>query len=382
MGFIRNLLRNREKSQLEEAILKDPSPSAYLRLARICQEDGDLSRAAQIAKRGAAKFPEHAEMGSAEQDLVRQDRTAECKRLRERIQNYPNPRLYSRLAELLRASGQAAEARSILSRGLRNYPDYGGLHYVLGLLAHDDDDSAEACKHLGQAIEQDAYNYSALKLLGQVSTTLGRHSDAVDTYSKILSFAPDDTEVKALRGDAIAAAGGVGSAGTPARKVSPSMDTKVMSSEEAAAGMAAEVAKEEGIPTAPASRATPETPSGVVAGEADLGPAMKELGAGAGIEGAVLVDNYGLPVASELAADMEEALAAAMATGLRRSASPACGELGIGAFDEMVVESASGSIYVYALREMTLAIFAEHGAKAGMIERCAHSFAEKALDLH
>ncbi len=378
MGFIRNLLRNREKSQLEEAILKDPSPSAYLRLARICQEDGDLARAAQIAKRGAAKFPEHAEMGSTEQDLVRQDRAAECKRLRERIQNYPNPRLYSRLAELLRASGQASEARSVLSRGLRNYPGYGGLHYVLGLLAHDDDDCEEACKHLAQAIEQDAYNYAALKLLGQVSTKLGRHAEAVDAYSKILSFAPDDTEVKALRGDAIAAAGGVGNAVEPERKVSPSMDTKVMSTEGAAEGAAAETGKGDVAQAVPASLET----LGAPAGEPDLGPGMKELAAGAGVEGAVLVDNYGLPVVSELAAGMEEALASAMATGLRRSASPACGELGIGAFEEMVVESASGSIYVYALREMTLAIFAQHGAKAGMIERCAHSFAEKVLDLH
>jgi len=375
MGFIRNLLRNREKSQLEEAILKDPSPSAYLRLARMYQEEGDLTRAAQIAKRGAAKFPEHAEMGSAGADLGRLDREAECKRLRERIENYPNPRLYSRLAELLRASGEVDEARNVVDRGLRNYPDYGGLHYVLGQMASDAGEQEEAVKQLQLAVDQDEYNYAALKLLGQTYAQLGRHGEAAETYTRILAFAPDDADVKALRGDALAASGGA----EASRQVSPSMDTKVMSTQEAAAGIAVEKARAESA--AAPDKETRVRPAGAAV-EGDLTPAIGELAASAGIEGAVLVDNYGLPVASDLPGGMEEALAAAMATGLRRSAGPACGEMGLGSFDEIVVESTEGSIYVYALREMTLAVFAERGAKAGMVERCVQGFAEKALEQH
>ncbi len=356
MGFIRNLLRNREKQGLEGGLLKDPSPADFLRLARIYQEEGDLARARQIAKRGAAKFPDSAEIGSAEQGLARLDRQAECKRLRDQIDRYPNPRLYSRLAELLRADGKADEAHSTVSRGLRNYPDYGGLHYILGLLARDGGKTDEACEHLARATELDSYNYQALRILGQVQTELGRSAEAAAAYAKILAFAPDDEEVKALREKALAAGGG------EKRAVSPTKDTKVIPTEEAVVGMA-RAAVEEGAGT-------------------ELDVSLSELVGSAGIEGALLVDNYGLPVAAALPGGMEQALAAAMVTGLRRSASPACGEMGLGAFEELVVESSSGAVYVYALREMTLAVFTVAGAKAGMVERRAQSFAEQALDLH
>ncbi len=356
MGFIRNLLRNREKQGLEAALLKDPSPADFLRLARIYQEEGDLAKARQVAKRGAAKFPDSAEIGSAEQGLALLDREAECGRLRDQIDKYPNPRLYARLAELLRAGGKADEARSTVSRGLRNYPDYGGLHYVLGLLAREEGTAEEACGHLARATELDSYNYQALRILGEVQTELGRSAEAAEAYAKILAFAPDDQEVKELREKTLAAGGG------EKRAVSPTKDTKVIPTEEAVVGMA-RAAVEEGAGT-------------------ELDVSLSELVGSAGIEGALLVDNYGLPVAAALPGGMEEALAAAMVTGLRRSASPACGEVGLGAFEELVVESSSGAIYVYALREMTLAVFTAGGAKAGMVERRVHSFAERALDLH
>jgi tetratricopeptide (TPR) repeat protein len=373
MGFIRNLLRNRQKGQLEELLLKDPNPSVFLRLAEIYKEEGDLAKARQIAKRGAAKFPDSAEIGSAEKDLARQDREAECARLQAQIERFPNPRLYSRLAELYRSGGQNAEARATLAQGLRNYPDYGGLHYVLGQLANDEGQLEEACKHLSQATELDSYNYAALKLMGGILEKLGRPADAVAAYGSILAFAPDDQEIKdlcrKLQGGEAAPTGAKASAhaesrslrwqdGPPAaapkqkpvrRSTSPSADTRILSDD---------------------------------AVDGELGAAMKELAGASGIEGAVLVDNYGLPVAATLPAGMPEDLAAAMSTGLRRSVGPVCEQLRLGGFEELVVESGTGSIYIYALREMTLAVFGAPGSKQGMIERRANAFAAKALDLH
>ncbi len=357
MGFIRNLLRNREKQHLEESLLKDPTPMAFLRLARIYQEDGDLAKARQIAKRGAAKFPDSAEIGSAEQGLARLDREAECTRLQDQIEKFPNPRLYARLGELLRAHGRADEARQAVSRGLRNYPDYGGLHYVLGLLARDGGKTDEACEHLGRAAELDSYNYQALRILGDVQVEFGRHAEAAEVYGKILVFAPDDEEIKGLREKALAASGAA-----EVRAVSPTKDTRVIPTGEAVVGLARAAA--------------------AAGGGSELDVSLAELVGSAGIKGALLVDNYGLPVAAALPGAMEEALAAAMVTGLRRAASPACGEMGLGAFEELVVESASGTIYVYALQEMTLAVFTSPEAKAGMVERQAHAFAKRALDLH
>jgi len=368
MGFIRNLLRNREKHQLEEALLASPTPAAFLRLARLYQDEGDLPRARQIAKRGAAKFPDSTEIGSAQEDLVRLDRQAECKRLRERVINYPNPRLYARLAELYRAGGEAQKAQQVAEAGARTYPNNGGLLYVLGELANDAGRAEEACDHLTKATEQDSYNYSALKTLGQVLGKLGRYAEAVATFKKILAFAPHDEKAKELYNQAVEATRATAA------------PTQAMETAEIKA--AAEDEEQSSSPSADTKVLGEEETAQILTEAGDLDAAVSELAGSAGVDGALLVDNYGLAVASALPAGMEENLAAAMVTGLRRSASPACGEMGLGAFEELAVELDSGSLYVYALREMTLAVFAAAGAKAGLLERCVHQFAEKVLDLH
>ena len=209
MSFLDKLIKNRERTRLEEAVRKDPSPAAFLGLARVLQQEGDLAQARQVARRGAAAFPKDSELAQLDRDLTTLERDAECRRLREQIANFPNGRLYARLAELYRAGGQPDKAVQVASSGLGSFPNHDGLHYVLGLLHADAGAKEEACKHLSRAAELDKFNYSALKLLGRLLSELGRHMDAAETFAKIRGFAPDDEEVKELHSRA-SRAGGTG----------------------------------------------------------------------------------------------------------------------------------------------------------------------------
>jgi predicted regulator of Ras-like GTPase activity (Roadblock/LC7/MglB family) len=360
MSFIRNILRTREKSQLEEQLAGDYAPAIIVRLAKIYQEDGDLAKARQVARRGAEKFPEDQEVCNLERELVRVDREAEIKRLWEQVEQYPNARVFSHLADLLRAAGDPGEARRVVAMGLRNYADHGGLHYVQGLLDADEGKTEEACGHLARAAELDRQNYGALRALGEALSSLGRHAEAAEAYGRILEFAQGDAEVLELCDRALASGGGNASPRSAAEQ--PAV---------------AEVAAPPVAKSAGPSADTRILPVEEMIGDISVG--LREMVAGGGMEGAVLADGRGLPVASALPEGLDETLAAAVAMELRRAGSPVCGESGLGAMEQLVLEATGGAIYVYALRELTLAVLPAQGAKAGMVDMRVRAFAAKAL---
>jgi predicted regulator of Ras-like GTPase activity (Roadblock/LC7/MglB family) len=111
----------------------------------------------------------------------------------------------------------------------------------------------------------------------------------------------------------------------------------------------------------------------------DMGVDLKELAGAPGVEGAVLADARGLPLASSLPAELDEALAAAVAMELRKAGSPVCGEAGLGALEQMLVETTAGTICVYPLKELSLAVLLAHGAKPGMVDLRVRAFSQKLL---
>jgi predicted regulator of Ras-like GTPase activity (Roadblock/LC7/MglB family) len=358
MGFLSKLIKTRERARLEAAVREEPSAGVFLQLARLLQEDGELSQARGIARRGVAAFPKDAELVRIERDLVALERDAECRRLREQIANFPNGRLYARLAELYRAGNEADKAVQVARSGLAGFPDHDGLHYAMGLLLADRGASEEACKHLARAAELDRFNYSALKLLGQLLGALGRHAEAAEAFARIRGFAPDDEEIKELH-DRAAEAGGAG--------VAPS-GPKSVAVAPAASGAPAPV-------PAPAEAAPPaEKPGGA---NSLMAIALSRLVGKDGIEGAILVDAAGLSVAAALPAGQNEETAAAAVSALRRVASPVCGELGLGSFEEAAFESAGGGMFVYAIRDLSLGIYAAPRSRAAMIGLHVRGLAKK-----
>lgn len=363
MSFLRSLLKNRERQRLEQAAGEAPAPEVFLQLAEMHRQEGDLSGARQAAKRGLARFPGDAGLVSLERELAVSERQAEIQRLREQIANYPNPRLYARLAELYRAGNENDKARQVARAGLASSPDHAGLHHVMGELAHDAGQAEEAVEHLRKAAGLDKYNYSALKLLGKTLAGLGRHAEAAAAFADILAFAPDDEEVKELRAREQSAGG----AQAPAAPAAEPETVRPGPAEPSGAG------QEPPAPTAAPPPAATE--------KSEMDQALTALIGIEGIGGIVLADAQGLPLASALPPDMDEALAGATAMDVRRSAGPACGELGLGAFEDVLIETDAGSIYIHAIRDLTLAIFAAPGARPGPVELRARGLMRKLAEL-
>jgi len=336
MSFLDKLRKSRERAQLEEIVQKAPAPDAFGRLARMLLEEGDPVQARQVAQRGLAAFPKNGELIRLEGYFATAEREAECRRLREQIDRYPNGRLFARLAELYREGNEPDKAFHVARSGLATFPHNDSLHYVMGLLHADKGEREEACRHLTLTAEIDKFNVAALKLLCQLLGELGRHTEAAGVLARIKATPP---KIKAPGGSAPAAA----------------------------------PAPEERSPAASAKPAR----AGAGGGESLVDIALARLTDRDGIEGAILVDASGRTVAAALPAGQDEAAVAATVADLRRTASPVCGELGLGSLEEANIELISGAFHLYAIKDQSLGIYAAPRSRPGLIAQHAQSVARK-----
>ena len=142
-----------EKVKLEEILETNsrPKPEVFSRLIGIYREEGQDHRALRVAKRGAALYPDTVDISRAQKDLARLERDLGKERLRQKIESFPNPILHGRLAELYRADGEIVEAVKACEAGIKQFPEYGGTHLVLGQITYQQGDSEASCRHLERA---------------------------------------------------------------------------------------------------------------------------------------------------------------------------------------------------------------------------------------
>ncbi len=364
LGFIRGYLADRKLTKLRAQVSKTPRPDLFLALIDLHRGRSEMDAAAAVAKRGALRFPDHPVLVRTKNEIETQERAAEIDRIRRRIENYPNQILYARLADLYRASGLLNEAMQVCEAGIANFPNYGGAHLILGQICIEKDDYEGARKHIEKAAELDQYNYMALKLLAQIYMKLDRPADAAVRLQEILYFAPGDEAVTNLLIEAKTAAG------------EPVGDLQASAPADAA-------------PAAAPAR----TPTGKIPGEGRatllsrdrqarakgkaLGEYISTFRQVDGVAGAILVDNYGLVIASDMAMEVEEELAGAMITNIFRTTSQSAHDMGIGDFSEGLIEGEKGHIHIVGIGEMVLAVFAAPETKAGLLHRGIVDFVTK-----
>jgi len=363
LGFIRGYFADRKLFKLKGQVSKTPRPDLFLALINLHRDRGEMDAAAAVAKRGASRYPDHPTLARTRDEIESQERANEIDRIRRRIESYPNQILYARLADLYRGSGMLEEAMQVCEAGIANFPNYGGAHLILGQICIEKGDAEGARKHIEKATELDSYNYMALKLLAQVYMQLERPADAAARLQEILYFAPGDEAVTQLLIEA------KGAAGEPVGDL------------QAAAA------------AAPAAADAPKAPRGAIPGEGRATLLSRDRQARAkgkvlgdhiatfrqieGVSGAILVDNYGLVIASDIAMEVEEELAGAMITNIFRTTSQSAEDMGIGSFSEGLIEGDSGHIHVIGVGEMVLAVFAAPETKAGMLHQAVMDFVTK-----
>ncbi len=77
-----------------------------------------------------------------------------------------------------------------------------------------------------------------------------------------------------------------------------------------------------------------------------LNEGVVSLRAVPGVTGAILVDQYGLVVAADLDASIDEGLAGALITNVYRTASGNAVKLNVGSFEEGLIEGDKGNIHI------------------------------------
>jgi predicted regulator of Ras-like GTPase activity (Roadblock/LC7/MglB family) len=357
LDFFTQWRSNSHIQSLESQLQGRPTPQIYLQLADAHKQAGNSTKSAQVLKLGAARFPSAPEIIRRQAEAEKSERQNEKRRLIEKLQNVPNPILFARLAELHKADGEIERTIEVCQKGVKAYPKYGGTYLVLGQIYVEKKQWQEALGHLEKSVELDKYNYLALKLLAQVYMELRRPADAAQRFDDILYFAPGDEAILELRKKAKEEAGQpLGSpAGTEAPRVAALDNSR----------KTVRIGKLGGDKKADAASQRDKQLSDGVA-------ALRRV---EGVTGAILVDQYGLVVAADLDAAIDEGLAGALITNIYRTASSNSSKLSVGDFEEGLIEGESGNIHILQMGDMILAVFAKSDVKMGLLEKSIRDFA-------
>lgn len=346
-------------SSLEKQLQGRPTPALYLQLADAHKEAGNTTKAAQVLKLGAARFPSAPEIIRRQAEAEKIERENEKKRLIERIQTHPNPILYARLAELFKAEGSNDKTIDTCQRGIKAFPKYGGTYLVLGQIYVEKKDWAQSVGMLEKSVELDKYNYLALKLLAQVYMEMRRPTDAAQRLEDILYFAPGDEAILELLKKAKE------SAGQPFEVKGRAEEAKPSPLGAGRLGGAKEPARGKTM----IQRITETSQR-----DKTLAHGLATLRAVSGVTGAILVDQYGLVVAADLDQSIDEGLAGALITNVYRTTSGNSLKLNVGQFEDGLVEGEHGNIHLVQVEEMILAVFAKADVKMGLLEKSIRDF--------
>jgi len=125
------------------------------------------------------------------------DTTERIAELRRELESNPASRQFYQLGELLRRDGRAAEATAVLRGGLGHHPRYVAAWVSLGRACLDRSLPRDAAKALHEALELDAHNPVAWRLLGEARLAEGDRFGALDAMQHALQLAPGDDVLRA-----------------------------------------------------------------------------------------------------------------------------------------------------------------------------------------
>lgn len=380
MGIFASIASWRSTSKiksLETQLRGRPTPQLYLQLADAYKEAGNSQKAAQILKMGVARFPSAPEISRRQAEAEKIERENEKRRLRDKIHNQPNPILYARLAELYKADNQIDLTVQTCQSGIKAFPRYGGTYLVLGQIYIEKQQWDQAMPMLEKSVELDKYNYMALKLLAQVYMQANRPADAARRLEDILYFAPGDEAILELLKKAREAAGELPAAGARVRAADTSAITRDTALRRGAA------AGSDARKTITLGRlADQQAGSPASMRDKALNDGIARLREVEGVSGAILVDPYGLVVAANLDNSIDEGLAGALITNVYRTASGNASKLGVGDFEEGLIEGETGNVHIVQFGDMIMAVFALPAVKMGLLEKTIREFALAVLEKH
>lgn len=245
------------------------------------------------------------------------DRISKCQKI---LEQDPNSQIFAALAEGYRKNGDLDKAFRTCQGGLRIHPSYGSAHVVMAKINLDRGlyDWAEA--EVKKAIELDGTSRAIELLMAEIHIYRGEFNEAVKLLKKLHQLDPANSQIKKL------------------------LDIAVKLPEEQKAGKAEKVAK---VVQTEARKQAPETePPPPDNASLTIKEVLQKAMSLPEIHGALFVDQAGLVVESEWAAEMNATTCGATFADLERILSKELVESSFGKSTSILIENSDFLFYL------------------------------------
>jgi predicted regulator of Ras-like GTPase activity (Roadblock/LC7/MglB family) len=288
---------------------------------------------------------------------------SEISRLQKKVENYPSPSAYNRLAELLRVSGDAERAEAVCRRCIKEFPRNGQAYVLQANVEVGRGQRGEAVRLLREGIANDPRCYGGLRMLAELCVEDRELDQAVGLLQRILEFRPQDEQVRSRVGELQQRlAGGFNQNEAPkpaAAETSTDEDTIDLSQ----MGSLTTATRPTRRPTPP-----PRALARVSAGSA--GGPLNGLVSQDGVRGAVIADSHGRSLSEQGLPDGTADLLAALANDVSSAADAVKDAIGGDKLISWTIIADQGQAVCYRRDgdDLTLAALADTSVKAALLE--------------
>jgi tetratricopeptide (TPR) repeat protein len=335
LGSIQAWRRKRQIRTLTKQLGGPVNSRLYIDLMNLLTEEGEKAKASEVMYLGLHRFPESPELRKRRREQVHLERGDEKKKLHAQLLENPTPALYARLAENSRLNLDVQGMWRVCVAGLQAFPNSPPLLLAQAQAWLEVNNLPVAVKRLEELVAVQPYHYIARKLLGQACLQMGRRGEALRHLAEAQRIAPDDSTLTEL---AEQARGTVSEA-----KANPS------------------VTEERGK-----------------ALRSILGP----LAAEPGLRGAFVLDANGLLLACLPGQTVDQAVAATIFMQVRGVLLGGGAVLGIGAFEEAILETENRQLWVLACGDWLLAVMADLHVESAPLLAVVRECAQQAVRMH
>lgn len=202
MKLLNRLRIWKELRHLEAKVREEPSPTTFVDLGQVYINLGMLNETLAAADEGLRLFPNSAELRKLLKFAKRKQLDGRIKDLRQRLNKSASPKLYRDLSQLYVELGDFGAVQGTCEECIRRFPQDPAAYLLLArtrLSNYYRDltprDGLEAVRNLQKAVELEAGNITAHRLLAEVLYRSGAVRSALHHMERLRQLEPQDNEV-------------------------------------------------------------------------------------------------------------------------------------------------------------------------------------------
>lgn len=202
MKLLNRLRIWKELRHLEARVREEPSPTTFVDLGQVYINLGMVAETLAAADEGLRLFPNSAELRKLLKFAKRKQLDGRIKDLRQRLGKSPSPRLYRDLSQIYVELGDFGAVQGTCEECIRRFPKDPAAYLVLAKTRLSNfyrdlspRDGLEAVRNLQQALQLEAENVTARRLLAEVLYRCGAVRSAIGHIETLCKLEPQDNEL-------------------------------------------------------------------------------------------------------------------------------------------------------------------------------------------